>query len=273
MWLPEPSLSGWSWVTLGEMLDHDEFDRLVESVARETGVAVVGFGVFDEDSAYLAAASARGIECRLVFDHEAFDGQFEGLLPSADELARGGPEAFAAWSASFAPEAVAASTVEELCESPDVDPTVLLQAAGLYPEPKREDSPTWESWYPREMSGAGPRTWDGGGHSHLEGDRVFAILPEPVAESEGPPGPWILLLASDVLRSARSPVQAYLTFVTKDKAYDLRGRFDSIEDAERHFGATYHGREIDGWKHVPEEVGRNRSETITWLVSEATASN
>ena len=265
MWLPARPVEGWSWVTLGEMLNRDDFDRLVESTARENLTPSVGFGVFDEDSAYLAAASQGGIEARLVFDDEAFDGQFEGLSPPAAMLSRGGAEAFAAWSAVSCPTAVAAAAVKRFCESPD--PIELLEATGLYPKRLPDTRAAWETWMPLDFRSSGPQTWDGGGHSHLIGTREFAILAEPTSEFAGPPGPWIMLLARETRsRLTDPPVEAYLTFTTKDTVYGLRGRFETEGDAKEHFGAKYAGRTIGEWKHVPEGVGRKMAETIAWLL-------
>jgi hypothetical protein len=268
MWLPTSPTEGWSWLTLKQMLDHDDFDRLVELSARQGAAAAVGFGVFDEDSAYLVGASPCGIEARLVFDAEAFDSQFEGLLPSAAMLARGGAKAFAAWSASVAPRAVSASAVKRFCE--DADPLPLLEAAGLYPRRSPDTRPAWERWMPRDFAGAGPKSWDGGGHSHLVGEREYAILAEPQGDFEGPPGPWIMFLVRETLsRISDPPVEAHLTFLTKDTVYTLRGRFENADQAKEHFGASYSERPIRDWTFVPDEVGRNRAETVAWLVSQA----
>jgi hypothetical protein len=263
-WLPEPPIEGWSWVTLDEMLGDSDFDDLIESVARDTAAPALGYGVFDGDCAYLAVASPNGIEGRLVFDHEAYDAMYEGQFPPAAKTARGGAKAFAAWSSAFAPVGVSVGAVRRFCEEPD--PLRLLVAVGLYPPPKPSRRPAWEDWYPTDMHGAGPRWWDGGGHSYLDGPREFATLAEPAGQSDGPPGPWILFVARDTGVRRSAPVEACLTFTTKDTCYSLHGEFATIDDAKRHFGATYEGRTIGEWKQIPESVGRDRAETIAWLL-------
>jgi hypothetical protein len=264
-WLPEPPIDGWSWATLEEIVDDRDFDDLIEAVAKEADSAALGFAVFDGNSSYLAAASPQGIEARLVFDHEAYDAMYEGQFPPAAETARGGAKAFAVWSSTFAPSGVSAAAIRRFCEEPD--PLPLLIRAGLYPPPKPSTRPAWENWHPKDMHGAGPRTWNGGGHSHLEGAREYAVLQEPAVQFEGPPGPWILFVARETLgRQPSAPMKGYLTFTAEDKCYSLRGDFTTIEESRRHFGTEYHGRTIGAWNRIPDSVGRNRADTIAWLL-------
>jgi hypothetical protein len=100
------------------------------------------------------------------------------------------------------------------------------------------------------------------------------------------------LLAHDVLvPSAEAGVEAYLTFVSRDRVFGLdSGRleewfaqpeesriygpaserfahFEHLEAAKQHFGTTYNGRTIGEWMPVPDEVGRSLTETLAWLVS------
>ena len=89
--------------------------------------------------------------------------------------------------------------------------------------PQQPSLPEWTRWHPEGMLSAGPRSWDHGGNSSLIGPRQYAILSEPASEFEGPPGPWIVLLAHDQVRGRDTArVEAYLTFLTKDTVYGLR---------------------------------------------------
>jgi hypothetical protein len=228
------------------MVSFEELDALVV----DAGAPALGVSVHDEDSYYLCGGSPDGIAFRIVFGVSEFDAQ--GLGATARRVQSGGPEAFAAWTARYAPAPVDAATARKLRRR---DVLELLVAAGLYPEPER--APAWASWAPPDWHAAGDRTWD----EPLSGPREYAVLPEPAGDFVGPPGPWFLLVAH-----GDRGWSAALTFARLNQVYHFE-RFDSLEAAKRHFGSVYFGRKVGEWRAAPEEL--DRRETVTWLLGGA----
>jgi hypothetical protein len=249
------------------MLDEEETEDLLTSIAGEVNAAAIAFSVFDGDSGLLLAATASGIACRIVFDHESFDSWFGATGPSAAQLSAGGPEAFALWSRAFAPAAVTPNEVEEICQSPD--PVILLQKIGLYPKPAPRSTPEWDDWLPSHFGGIHSIS-AAGSWTHFAGPREYVPLLEPRERFEGPPGPWVLFLARDesMPGATSHPIRGYLALVAVDAFYGIYDEFEDLEAAKLHFGSFYYGRAIGTWLPVPDDVGRTYKETVAWLLAQ-----
>jgi hypothetical protein len=48
--------------------------------------------------------------------------------------------------------------------------------------------------------------------------------------------------------------------------------FADFASAKKRFASEYYGRHVDGWRTVPDEVGRSLGETVAWLVEAAASS-
>jgi hypothetical protein len=236
------------------MLSFEELDRLLDDAAADSGAAALAFSVHDEDSVYLSGADPDGVAFGLVLGAKEFDEQELGT--KARTLVRGGSKGFAEWAARYAPEPVSGSAVRRFAQTADV--VGLLAAAGLYPEPRQLEP--WTHWYPAGFHGASDRTWT----EILEGTREYVILHKPEVEFEGPPGPWIILLADGRFGG----LTAALTFGSHDQVYYFES-FRTFEAAKEHFGTNYYGRSVPEWQEVPGSVSRDRAATVAWLVDRA----